>query len=272
MPVLSFFYSKDFVYTHKYTEAPYDFPIHSHDICELIYLKKGDVSYMVEGKVYKPSKNCLFLTHPLENHAILINSPVPYERYNILFDEKSLGSNIYHKISPQTIMMNFDSNAIILDLFKKMDYYCENFEEKELQIILTHLTEEVLYHFVLAAKKSDQSSVYTTNPLIQAAVDYIREHIHMPLTVDMICNELFISKSHLHHLFVNHLKQTPQKYILSKKLATAQRELRTGRKPTDVYSGCGFVDYSTFFRAYKKYFGHAPSEEIYMNPERTIQS
>lgn len=272
MSVQSFFQSKDFIYTHRISADPYDIPMHSHDICEIIYLKKGDISYMVEGKVYKLTRNILFLTHPLENHAILINNSAPYERYNVLFDQNAMPSGIYNRISPNTIALNFDSNPIVLDIFKKMDFYCEHFQGTELQTILMHLTEEVLYNFVLGAEHSEQNAVYTTNPVIQAALYYIKEHLNTPLNIDTICAELFISKSHLHHLFMEHLKLTPQKYILSKKLTTAQMELRAGRKPTEVYGDCGFTDYSTFFRAYKKYFGHAPSEEIHCNIERKIQS
>lgn len=272
MTMLSHFRSNDFIYTHRRTENPYNFPMHNHDICELIYLKKGDVSYSVEGKVYPLTQNCLLLTHPLENHAVLINNPIPYERYNVLFDQKTLPSGIYNRISPNTIVLNFDSNPIVLDIFKKMDFYCENFHGLELQTILMHLTEEVMYNFALAAQHSEQNTVYTTNPVIQAALAYITENLHTPFNIDTICAELFVSKSHLHHLFMEHLKLTPQKYILSKKLATAQSNLRAGRKPTDVYADCGFTDYSTFFRAYKKYFGHAPSEEIHCNIERKIQS
>lgn len=152
--------------------------------------------------------------------------------------QKKLPSGIYNRISPNTVVLNFDCNGLISDLFKKMDFYCENFEGKELQTILTHLTEEVLYHYVLASKNFEQSAIYTTNPVIQAALEYIRQNISTPLNVDTICAELFISKSHLHHLFIKHLKLTPQKYILSKKLTTAQSELRAGRKPTEVVFLC----------------------------------
>lgn len=272
MPKESFFESDDFVFNHMLMESPYDFPLHIHDIYELIFLKKGDVSYMTEGKVYKLTPNSLLLTRPLENHAIIVNSQQPYERYNILIDEKILASSIYHKIPPNVDLLNCSANALIRDLFKKMDYYCENFEGAELKTILVHLTEEVLYNFTLDAKTSEQDAIFTTNPVIQAAIKYIDSNIHIPLSVDDICKELFISRSHLHHLFIQHLKLTPQKYMLSKKLASAQMELRLGHKATDVYITCGFADYSTFFRAYKKHFGHAPSEEVNTDILRKIQS
>lgn len=272
MPKESFYKSNDFIFNHTYAETPNDFSFHIHDIFELIYLKKGDVSYMVEGKLYKPVKNCLLLTRPLENHVITFNSPLPYERYNILFDEKKLSSNILTELSTEIVMLSFESNTLISDIFKKMDYYCENFEGENLKNILMHLTEEILYNCVLASQNTDQSAIYTTHPVIQAFLEYIDQNINTPLNVDTICNKLFISKSHLHHLFMRHLKLTPQKYILTKKMATAQRELRLGRKATDVCVDCGFTEYSTFYRAYKKFFGHSPSDEINTDIIRQIQS
>ena len=44
----------------------------------------------------------------------------------------------------------------------------------------------------------------------------------------------------------------------------AQRRLRSGAKPTEVYLELGFSDYSTFFRDYKKQYDHSPSEETYI--------
>ena len=264
--------SSDFDFNHLYMESPWDFQLHIHDIYELIYLKKGDVSYMVEGKVYKPTSHCLLFTRPLENHAIIIDRKVPYERYNILIDEKILSSDICKKISPGAALLNFSSNKIVADIFKKMDYYCENLKGVELRTLLLHLTEEVLYNVALNSDNTDQNAVYTTNSTIQAAIKYIDANINYPINIEDLCKELFISRSHLHHLFFQHLKITPQKYILYKKLTSAQMDLRLGRKATEVYAMHGFSDYSTFYRAYKKYFGHSPSDEISTNILRKIQS
>ena len=264
--------SHDFFYSHAFIESPEDFPIHNHDVYELIFLKKGDISYMIEGKIYRPTKNTLLLTPPLKNHAVLFNSSVPYERYNLLFDERKLTPCTYKKLVSDTIIINFDSHPIITDLFTKMDYYYENFKDEDLKVLLMHLVEEVICNTSLLSQNKEQNTVYTTNPVIQATIEYIEKNIHTPFHVSTICNELYISKSHLHHLFMQHLKVTPQKYILSKRLSLAQRELRLGRKATDIYTDCGFTDYSTFFRAYKNHFGHAPSEEINVNIIRKIQS
>lgn len=264
--------SDDFIFSHAFISSPKDFPLHNHDVYEIIFLKKGDISYVIEGKRYKPIKNTLLLTPPLKRHAVLFDSPISYERYNIVFDEKKLNPLAQKRLPAETIIINFDSHPIITDLFNKMDYYYETFDGNDLKLLLLHLVEEILYISSLFYQDYGQSAVYTTNPVIQNAIEYIEKNIHTPLNVNTICNELFISKSHLHHLFIKHLKITPQKYISSKKLSLAQRELRLGRKATDIFTDCGFTDYSSFFRAYKNHFGHAPSEENNINIVRKIQS
>lgn len=267
-----YYESDDFVFSHAFISSPKDFPLHNHDVYEIIFLKKGDISYVIEGKRYKPEKNTLLLTPPLKSHAVLFDNPIPYERYNIVFDEKKLNPCTQKRLPAETIIMNFDSHPIVIDLFNKMDHYYETFDGDDLKLLLLHLVEEVLFISSLFPQSHNQNAVYTTNSVIQNAIKYIEENIHTPLNVNTICNELFISKSHLHHLFIRHLKTTPQKYISSKKLSLAQRKLRLGYKATNIYTDCGFADYSTFFRAYKNYFGHAPSEENNIDVVRKIQS
>ena len=262
----------DFISYHMRTESPVDYPLHNHNIYEIIFLKNGDLSYMSEGKIYKPVKNSLILTPPLKNHSIHFHSDAAYERYCILFDEKSLPPSIQAKMPSDTIVVNFDSHSLMTDLFKKMDYYYEMFAKEERELLLKRLMEEALFNITLTSQKTTESDVYTSHPLILSAIEYIEKHLHSPFTINDICDELYISKSHLHHLFIRHLQMTPQKYIMSKKLSTAQRELRFGRKATEIFSECGFADYSTFFRAYKSHFGHAPSAEIDMDITREILS
>ena len=54
---------------------------------------------------------------------------------------------------------------------------------------------------------------------------------------------------------------SPKQYIISKRLAKARKMIRRGERPTAVSAECGFGDYTTFFRNYKKYFGYSPSLE-----------
>ena len=56
----------------------------------------------------------------------------------------------------------------------------------------------------------------------------------------------------------------------AKRIADARARIATvlGAKPTEIYTKCGFSDYSAFYRAYKNQFGYPPSENV--TPERAV--
>jgi AraC-like DNA-binding protein len=145
-----------------------------------------------------------------------------------------------------------------------MDYYCKHFEGDELKKILADLVEEIFYNIIIVTEKYPQNKLngnYTANPIIASVIEYIDNNISRHFTIEDLCNELFVSKSYLHQLFLRHMQMSPQKYVNSKRLLMAQKEIRAFAKPTEVFAKCGFSDYSSFYRAYKKFFGYPPSEE-----------
>ena len=270
---ISVFSSEDIIFNHvRCPYDQYDFPSHSHDVCELLFLLKGDMLYMVEGKVYHVPRHSLVISRASALHSIKSNAPTEYERFNILFDEKKIGSYFFEKIPQDIDVVNFYGDELVCNLFRKFDYYSEHFKQDALKKLLMNLTEEILCNVLLSSRDAVQSSIDSSNPIVNQALHYINENITQPLTIDSICQELYITKSHLHHLFMNHLEVTPKKYILSRKLQLARRELRNGSKPTDVCVYYGFCDYSTFYRHYVQYFGHTPSQEIHTKIDREIIS
>ncbi len=235
---------------------------HTHDMCELLYLKKGTPRYFVEGKDYKLSKNTLIISRPGDRHRIFFDEPCPYERYNIIYDEKKLPFDFYTVIPRDIDVITFDSSSIVNELFKKTDYYFEHFEGEVLSHILCNIAEEIFYNAAIYAKDMPPHITgASANALVAKAINYINSNLKTIHGLDEICDSLYITKSHLHHLFIRHLQTTPKKYILMKKLDIARQAIRSGRHPGDVYLDCGFTDYSTFFRDYKSFFGHAPSQE-----------
>ena len=243
--------------------------LHSHDVCELIFLKKGDVSYINDGKTYKLNKNNLVFTRPSELHAIIVNSDCDYDRYDILFDTDIIPSSLYEKFSPVTNVVDFEENNIVKDIFKKMMFYSENFEGEELEKILSALIIEVCFNLALKQGKTISSS---GNAVVDRAIEYIDENLTTIETITQICDELYIAKSHLHHLFKTHLNISPKQYLMSKRLILAQREIYSGKKPTEVYSNFGFNDYSAFYRDFKKFFGYSPSEVNKVEIKQEIKS
>lgn len=257
------FSSENLSFDHKLRRfsVPPEYRLHSHETLELFFLKKGDVIYITEHQEYPLPQNCLVISRPFERHMIRINDFTEYERYVILFDEKKIGTNFYKHLSGNVNIINFDGNSLVLDLFRKLDYYRKHLAEDALESMLAHLIEEIICNACLISKNIEQLNTCSVNPLIQQAQMYIDYNITKPISIDDICNTLYITKSHLHRLFMKHLNISPKQYILSQKLLRAKQEICLGNKPSNVCITYGFTNYSTFYRDYKKYFDHSPSEE-----------
>ncbi len=237
-----------------------DYHPHFHDVCELIFFKSGDISYITDGRKYKLKKNMLVFSRPTDRHCVYIEGDSPYERYNILVDENILPFNIYDKIPHDISVIDFSANKSVIDLFTKMDYYCTKLEGDDLRRLLCNLIEELFFNITIEVNSLIENDYTQINPLVHRAVKYIDENLLSIQSLDDICNELFITKSHLHHLFIKHLHISPKKYITTKRLAYARREIHSGEKAMDVCTKCGFSDYSSFFRAYKNHYNHSPSD------------
>ena len=150
-----------------------------------------------------------------------------------------------------------------MELFQKMERYCGHFEGAELKAVMTNLVEQIVCEIIIFLQQgaAKQASRHTVNPTVAAAIEYIDSHLDQNISLDTLCKELYISKSYLHQLFMRHLQTTPRRYIAGKQLLAAQQAIRSGERPTDIYTQFGFSEYSSFYRAYHKLFGYAPSEE-----------
>ena len=251
---------ENITYYHSFSENTIsgNFLPHYHERCELILFLQGDVSYVVEGRTYKLKKGDIVISMPRQIHMILPKEDTTYERYVSIINQKLIPEGIWKKLCNGQDIFPCRDNERIFDLFEKLDFYYEKFSEEEYARLVFNTIEEVMYNLTLPGSEEVGASI---NPIVSAALDYIRDNLTTVSGVDEICSALYITKSHLHHLFTEHLQITPARYIATKRLILAQRKIRKGGKPTEIYSDCGFSDYATFFRNYKRHFGYSPTLE-----------
>ena len=97
---------------------------------------------------------------------------------------------------------------------------------------------------------------------IVAVLQYLNTHLTENLGIDELAARFYISKYHLMRQFRSETGYTIHNYITEKRLLLAQQLLEKRTPLWEVAENCGYQDYSTFSRAYKKQFGYAPSEEL----------
>lgn len=264
--VLAEYYDNNISYNHfSYTNMNWKgIEAQAHRSFEIIYVKEGDLTYVVDEKMYRVKKNSLILTHPNKTHIIYFNQR-EYNRYDIIFDISMIHTDVYSRFPKNLDVISLEKPLPFLEMFEKMDFFCKHFKGETLRNILFNVTEEIFYYILATTDiRSDEISLnnYETDSLLSKSIQYIEQNLSSIINLEQMCKELYISKSYLHRIFRQHLQTTPKKYITARRLAMAQKVLQTGSKPTNVYAMCGFADYSSFYRSYQQYFGYPPSKEL----------
>ena len=263
--------SSSLIYNHciKTDQLQQNYLPHYHDLYEIIFLKEGDISYLVGDTVHTVRKNSLIFTRPGQLHRIRIDKNTPYDRYDLLIAPDLIPSLSLDRIPDETHVVCFEANPLIIQMFDKLDFYCERLSGENLGRILRHLTEEILLNLILHVTELHEEKHAAMQPLTKQAILYIEENLPTLSGIGDICRQIGISKSYLYRLFQTDLQTAPKTYITERKLNLARQEIILGAKATVVYAQFGFSDYSTFFRAYKKYFGYSPADTHHASFVRT---
>ena len=94
-------------------------------------------------------------------------------------------------------------------------------------------------------------------------VGYVEKHFTEKLTIEKLCNEFFISRTTVNTIFKNYTGVTFLKYLNFLRAKEANRLINeTMFSLKSICSLCGFADYSTFYRTYKKVYGVSPNSHF----------
>ena len=236
------------------------YSMHSHNMYELLYFVSGDATHVIEDRQYKLKPGDLVIIHPSKYHFIRIDSACTYERYDMLFSPRTKNIDGIDLIDTLPEVINLEEYPMATAIIKKTDFYYKHFEGEVFERILTGLLTELFYLLSVTPATENTDAPKVSSPTLSNALSYINDNLTTLEGVEEVARSCFVTESYLFRLFKNELHQTPGKYISSKRLLLAERMISDGERPTAVYERCGFSDYTTFYRNYRAFFGHSPSE------------
>ena len=274
LDIIREFSNADILYDHRvfHFPPPSLIALHTHECYELLYFVRGNVSCDINGDFYRLRPHDLVLTRPSQPHQIVLDENTDYERYLLQFSKHLLPEALLERLPADKHIINTEALPLIYQTFQRMDAYCEKLDNDVLCHLFPALVCELIANFLMDERPEALPDISTAHPTLDRALSYIDQNLQSPLTVEHLCRELYVTKGHLHHLFLKHLQTTPRRYIVEKRLFRAKRELRQGKLPTLVAQECGFADYTSFYRNYKFFFGYAPSEEKFIDPIEDVIS
>ena len=249
----------------------YDF--HYHDFHKIMLFLQGNVTYHIEGKAYPLEPGDTVIVHSGDIHKPVLNDNSTYERVIIYLSDEYLSSlstdtcNIksfieYSKqknanvlrqsVSSHSDNLNSITNRLIKNL-KSQDFGAE--------ILTKAILTELLVALNRLCLTSDDKlfGINISNSNILAVIEYINRNLSEELNIDLISKEFFMDGYYLMHLFKKETGFTINNYITYKRLSRFNELTKTGLQITEACFECGFKSYSTFSRAYKKYYNTSPS-------------
>jgi AraC-like DNA-binding protein len=255
--------------------------MHAHESHEIYFFISGKGSFHVEGNIYPLEPGHLLIMRSGETHMLQISPDKPYERITLNFTPKSIES-----LDPEQKLLQafcdrpigrynlYDHHQIrsgyIHECLKEMMCSAENNYIKRLSIIsnLFPILLEINNKFLNIQQKK---FTYRHNDSIREIILYINNNIRSDLSLEKLSAYFYISKSYLNRKFKQSTGSTVWEYITIKRLLLSREQILNNQPATRVSQRYGFKDYSSFYRAYKKYFSVSPQED-YKNSQHYLQN
>lgn len=249
------------------------FEYHHHDFSKIVILIDGDLTYYIEGKAYILKPWDILFVNKNEIHKPVVNPDKYYERIVIWLNPDFMakyaqGNNdllkcfeVAIKNNYNLLRLNMKSIEIIKNLIQDIQN-CNNSNEFGSEILKESLFVQLMVlmnRLFLNSDKNRDIEDIQYDKTIEGVLNYINSNLENDLSIDTIASEFFISKYYLMRKFKNQIGSSIHNYVVQKRLILARSLISNGLSMSSVCSRCGFNDYSSFVRAFKKVYGVSPS-------------
>lgn len=245
---------------------------HEHPCYELYFFLEGNVRMHVGDLTYSMQPGDFLAIPPHTVHYPLFGGWEKSYRRVVLWVEKSYGDSLAeqwtcygrlwqmardreYRFSCRDIEASRIQNRLfeLLQEMKDRRYGWDVDQRLQLERLLLYMNR-IIHERDFPEEERREQSVY------EKICSYVEEHLEEDLTLQKIAGEFYLSKYHIAHLFKENSGMSLHQYILKKRLEICRRTLREEMSISRVYACCGFRDYSSFYRAFRKEYGISPKE------------
>ena len=233
---------------------------HIHYHLELVWLYEGPSQACVDSQIYELPEDSVFLAFPnqihsyqsshRESYSIMIVNPDIMPEFSHIFDNMIPENPVLENIS-----LRPELRSILERIHVEVEQTADKFTASKLRGLTMALFCELFRHMPL------RDRVHGDSGTLKSVLRYCAQNFHQELSLDILSEELHISKYYISHLFGTRFKMKFNDYINSLRASAACRYLsNTEKSITEISELVGFGTSRTFNRAFLKQFGQSPSE------------
>ena len=246
-----------------------------HRFYEVIFVVQGNnINYIIDTQRYQLQQGDMFFIPPGHIHHPLLASEnkQPYKRYVLWLE-----ADFFHRVCSVFPSVGY----LFSKCEKNKDYLLRSRESEYLNLLEAFKSlckEEKRQHYGWEAQTAINAyaimnqlsrayydhNLTTVNPMPQTkfdtAITYINQNLDQQLSIEDVAQQIYVSKSTLSHLFQENLGISVYQYIQRKRLLKAKLLILEGENMSSICGKCGFADYPTFYRAFKKMYHISPNE------------
>ncbi len=246
---------------------------HYHDFDKIILFLSGQAGYFAEGRTYDlmPS-DVVYIAHG-EIHRPLVQPGALYERIVAYLSPGFLSSlsapdcsltacfSQAASLHSSVLRIRTEEKSPLHAAAEALKQAClHDGYANELYIRLLFLQWVVQLNRAVLPCPPDCMPAERSASRIPEITEFIHSHLSWDLNIDMLADTFYISKYHMMRMFRQETGCTIGDYITSKRLLLARELMARDVSMTQICYLCGFKNYSTFYRAYRRYFKEPPGK------------
>jgi AraC-like DNA-binding protein len=273
--------SSDYYYEAAHTINPKTIFVksHSHNYYEIYIYISGAVKILLNNHIFNVQKGDVVIIPPHSIHSLIpISLDIPYDRMYLYATETCLSSfqfKEYSLLKPllDTVKIGkFHYHIDSLEDFQRITYAIEGItESKKTDLYGKEMMNRsyILQLFTTInsyiAKETIEKPIGEITSLISRVIAYINENFEDSITLKSLCELFFTNRQTLTKLFKEYTNLTIHNYITMVRIEQAKQLIYKGIQPSRIHLMCGFNDYTTFYRAFKKTEGITPQQFVVLS-------
>lgn len=261
-----------YVDTHQDTSySNMSVSLHSHTFFELLYCRNTcGAEYLIGAERYRLQKGDILIVRPGVSHRPLLPEQMttPYKR-DVLWISPEFFAML-HQLFGQDILLETMQTNLLRTAETPWEFLGEKIRQgvKEAQrresgweAAVVANTIQLVVQLCRAIQEDAVKPLKAEKPeLLDQVLAYVEQNLSRKITLAEVAQHFYVSDSTISQTFRKRLGVSFYRCVTQRRLIAAKTLIEAGVLLEDVGHQVGFLDYSTFFRAFKQEYGISPRQ------------